>query len=179
MRCHKAKSASGYMLSGVLQVNVLSCIFLRSVSLSTRVGSGFSCLVQEDTSQTDVGNSRALMPAPCSRAGHNCDRAWISTWLQRPLFFSSPPLLPSPAFPAILYPHATQSLPAWNHPDLVSQATLRDRMRVEVAKQRWARQFTPVRQEDISTPSHGLSSKFLDSINASVLPIEDPFFRHY
>lgn len=111
MRCHKAKSASGYMLSGVLQVNVLSCIFLRSVSLSTRVGSGFSCLVQEDTSQTDVGNSRALMPAPCSRAGHDCDRAWISTWLQRPLFFSSPPLLPSPAFPAILYPHATQSLP--------------------------------------------------------------------
>lgn len=179
MRCHKAKSASGYMLNGVLQVNVLSCVFLRSVSLSTRVGSGFFFLVQGDTSHTDVGNSRALMPAPCSRAGHDCDRAWISTWLQRPLFFSSPPLLPSHTFPAILYPHATQSLPAWNHADLVSQATLRGRMGVEVAKQRWGRQFTPVRQEDISTPSHGLSSKFPDFINVSVLPIADPFFRHY
>lgn len=70
----------------------------------------------------DMGNSRALMSGPEeleSQLGS------IGPFSLAFLFFS-------PTYPAILYPHTTQSLPAWNHPDLVSHATLRGRMGVSV-----------------------------------------------
>lgn len=52
----------------------------------------------------DMGNSRALMPGPEeleSQLGS------IGPFSLAFLFFS-------PTYPAILYPHTTQSLPAWN-----------------------------------------------------------------
>ena len=58
----------------------------------------------------DVGNSRALMPGPEE----------LESQLGSIGSFSLAFLLFLPIYPAILYPHATQSPPAWNHPDLVS-----------------------------------------------------------
>lgn len=112
MKCHNARSASGYMLSGVLQVNFLSCLFKECFTIHT---SRLRLLLPGSRRHISDGcgeqqSSDAWPPA----SGQGMTVTELESQLGSIGPFSLVFLLFSPTYPAILYSHATQSLPAWN-----------------------------------------------------------------